>query len=434
MKKIITILITLVISICFISPVMAVESAADQLKSKVITDQGEKNTVWIWTSDFSSKYTTQSFFSESECQNYEKESLYYGESGKCVSHDYYDLKDGIYEDSTEKGAYVFRGKNPNNYIKLGDDLYRIVSVENDETLKVVSVKGIKATWDEGRDSEDENDYCANPKGTWYEYGCNAWGSNTTTLDRNGNHVTTMYKEVGGKEYNLPDIEANLNIYLNGEWYENLDKNVQNLIVNHDFNIGPVTYKQATLSENLEEESAYRWNGKIGLVNVTDFIKAMNINGFGNNLYDYYSNDVFFNYLETTMNTVNEAGGNERSGLLTPIANSVSSRVYDSNVDGYGIYTSPQGAAGYSYNSYPAFFLKSNITLSGSGTEDDPYIPTEYTPLSEEESDNKNPSQVVEVPSTSAYVSLIIGVAGIVLVVLAIGVIYFTSKKKKTKIN
>lgn len=68
MKKLIIVLITLVISTCFISPVMASEKAADFLKSKVVT------------------------------------------SG-----------DGLYEDSTESGRYVFRGANPNNFIKLGDD-------------------------------------------------------------------------------------------------------------------------------------------------------------------------------------------------------------------------------------------------------------------------------------------------------------------------
>ena len=78
------------------------------------------------------------------------------------------------------------------------------------------------------------------------------------------------------------------------------------------------------------------------------------------------------------------------------------------------------------------------TLSGAGLKSDTYVIYEYVDSENDSTptpDTNTPSQVVEVLSTSAYVSLIISVAGIVLVVLAIGIIYFTSKKKKLiKIN
>ena len=45
--------------------------------------------------------------------------------------------DGLYTDSTEAGRYIYRGANPDNYIKLGDDMYRIIAVESDNTLKVI---------------------------------------------------------------------------------------------------------------------------------------------------------------------------------------------------------------------------------------------------------------------------------------------------------
>ncbi len=87
-----------------------------------------------------------------------------------------------------------------------------------------------------RDSQNSNDYCY---GTPID-GCNVWGSKTTMLDVSGNHVTQMLQEVNGPKYDLPDEEASLNTYLNGEWYESLDDNVKSLIVVHDFNVGHVS--------------------------------------------------------------------------------------------------------------------------------------------------------------------------------------------------
>ena len=44
--------------------------------------------------------------------------------------------DGLYEDDVE-GRYVYKGANPNNYLTLGTDTYRIIAIEQDNTLKVV---------------------------------------------------------------------------------------------------------------------------------------------------------------------------------------------------------------------------------------------------------------------------------------------------------
>lgn len=426
MKKLIIVLITLVISTCFISPVMASEKASDFLKSKVITDQGEGNTVWISPQYYGQ---TQYFSTESECQKYIDD---YKITGNCTSQDYYTLEDGLYEDPTEPGRYVFKGEDPNNYIKLGDDLYRIISVEKDGTLKVMSSTTADANrFDSGTDrtSGKENDYCTeigNISYSWGSNGCNVWGSNTTTLDRNGNNVTTIYVKTNEKEYNLPSREASLNTYLNGEWYEGLDKNVQNLIVNHDFNIGLISKDDESLLELVSEESEYKWNGKIALINVTDYIKANN-NSACNNITMYQWN---MSYICGGSHDFNENYLSTYSGyfLLTPQIN------YDVLIAGSGL----SFAEGYDASVYPTFYLKSNITLSGSGTLSDAFTASLYksessgSQTSDSEESENNPTQVVEVPSTSAYASLIIGVIGIICIIVAIVVMYFTSKKKKVK--
>ena len=185
MKKGFAVLITMILGFSFLQPVSAAEKAAEQLKKEVVT------------------------------------------SG-----------DGLYADPTVPGRYVFKGVNPNNYITIGDDVYRIISVESDGSLKVMSTVSLERDFDSlwSRSSSDSNDYCYNTGAS----GCNVWGSKTTVFDTDGKHVTQMSQEVNGPKYDLPDEEASLNTYLNGEWYESLDDNVKSLIVVHDFNVGHVS--------------------------------------------------------------------------------------------------------------------------------------------------------------------------------------------------
>lgn len=43
--------------------------------------------------------------------------------------------EGLYEDKYEEGRYVYKGENPNNYLKFNDELWRIVSLEKGGTIK-----------------------------------------------------------------------------------------------------------------------------------------------------------------------------------------------------------------------------------------------------------------------------------------------------------
>ena len=63
---------------------------------------------------------------------------------------------GLYENS---GNYVYRGENPNNYIKFADRLYRIVKINSDSTIDIISTeKKDRVVWDDrynqDRESED----------------------------------------------------------------------------------------------------------------------------------------------------------------------------------------------------------------------------------------------------------------------------------------
>ncbi len=326
--------------------------------------------------------------------------------------------DGLYADSTIDGRYVYKGGNPYNYIRLGDDLYRIMSVEKDGTIKVIKQESIGSmAWDEydARNSKNDDDFCNNP------YSCKAWGSNTTTLDTNGNKVTQMSWEVNGTPKNLPEKEAGLNTYLNNDFYNNLSDDVKSLVVEKTWNIGPTSYDQTSLSESIKEESAYKWKGKIALMNATDYVKS-STNSACTSI-NAYSNSSCYN----SSNTHNYLYLNENPWTISPSDGSFASQVFNVYGDGHlGIsYAFSSGVA------YPAFYLSSETTLKGDGSETNPYTVSKYIEESKNEENNNevniNSGQVVEVPSTSAFGSIVIVILGIICVIGSIVI-----NKKMTK--
>ena len=271
--------------------------------------------------------------------------------------------DGLYKDTTETGRYVYRGANPNNYITLGSDTYRIIALEADGTLKVIRNGSIgNQAFDTARTrySTVSTDYCNST------YGCKVWGSKTTTLNSSGNNVTTMPREVGGTEYNLPDTEASLNTYLNSTWLNTLSANVQSKIVTHMFNVGVTKYGEKSLSNTISQEQAYKWRGKVGLMTASDYVKA-STNSECTCAYAYYN--VLSCYRNSaTHNWIFSSLGSSIPWTSSPYFDSDAGRVLGVNSAGYLYHP----AANYSIGVAPVFFLSSNITLTGEGTSSSPY--------------------------------------------------------------
>ena len=313
--------------------------------------------------------------------------------------------DGLYKDDSVEGVdnndgttsyrYVYKGVSPNNYIKLGDDMYRIIALESDGTLKVIknekvgnilfdpgyktSISNVTAAYSiEGtRYSSVSTDYCYQNSGTESQYyGCNVWGSNTTTLDTNESTVTQMPREVGGTLYNLPSTEAYINTYLNGTWYNSLSIDVQNLITTHMFNVGSVKYNVSSqsLDTDITQESTYKWNGKVGLMNPTDYVKSnSNIDTCGT---VYLSSNWGGNY-ETCKTTtwiynVFPKNSNYNSWTIAPISGSSYNVWYVYSDTGDLCFEDDN--ARFNEGTVPVFYLNGEALLTGSGTEEDPYIP------------------------------------------------------------
>ncbi len=324
--------------------------------------------------------------------------------------------DGLYVDNTVDGRYVYKGANPNNYIKLGNDLYRIISVEKDGTIKVIRRKSIGGiAWDDDsnkRISFNSADFCS------AQSNCKSWGSNTTTLDSNGNNVTQMPREVNGTLKNLPEKDASLNTYLNNDFYNDLSSDIKSLILERTWNVGPIAKNQTNLSESIKEESAYKWKGKIALMNASDYIKAStnsectSVSTYSSNSSCHW-NSFEHNYLY-----------DYKSWTVSPLSGSVYSVFY---IGGTG-----ETNAGNRHIVRPVFYLSSDIKLNGEGSEANPYTISKYV---EETKDEKNKDevkvdngQIVEVPSTSAQMSIIIASIGIIFISLAVIITKRMTKK------
>ena len=223
--------------------------------------------------------------------------------------------DGLYEDTYESGRYVYKGANPDNYIEFDNgEVWRIIAKEADGTYKIL-----------------KNDLL--PGQAWDSSNSNNWARSAT-----------------------------LNTYLNGEYYNALDSSIKDNIVSHTWGIGAVTYNNDDLSAQLVSEQGTTWNGNIGLIAHSDYLRA---NSDMANCGTAKTNGT--NY-ETCRNTDWMYISGSYWWTISPRAG-FSFFVWNVDDDG-GLYY---------YNAYnsgiplrPAVYLKSDITLSGSGTSLDPF--------------------------------------------------------------
>jgi len=222
--------------------------------------------------------------------------------------------DGLYADEYEEGRYVYKGANPNNYITFNNETWRILSVETDGTLKIMKKDSI---------------------------GNMAWDSSTSN------------------NWTRP---ATLNTYLNNDYYNSLNSESRSLIQIHTWAIGPVTYNNTDLAGQIASENGTTWSGNIGLISVSEYLRAnTNTSQCGN----YSLNNTNEVTCKTTNYIVPSSG---YLWTISPLANNSNyvfhvhshGRVYNSNADLTNI------------GVVPALYLTSNINLEGEGTETNPY--------------------------------------------------------------
>ena len=135
-----------------------------------------------------------------------------------------------------------------------------------------------------------------------------------------------------------------------------------------FNVGLVTENETDLSNTIEQEQEYKWNGKIGLMNVSDYVKAStnsvctSVNAYRNTSSCYSNvtthNWMIYSYYEGVWTIVPWSGDDSLCFYVEE-----NGQLYE------------EGTVSSNKIVAPVFFLNSNITLSGTGTSSDPYVPT-----------------------------------------------------------
>ena len=238
--------------------------------------------------------------------------------GSTTTEDLKDLVvtdgDGLYADEYEDGRYIYKGANPNNYITFSGETWRIISVESDGTIKIMRNESIGIrVWD----SSDSNNW-ARP--------------------------------------------ATLNTYLNEEYLPTLSDSDK--VVSHNFSIGAVTSDNNDLADQINDENGITWNGKVGLITVSEYLRAnTNTEQCGT----FSLNNDNRSSCKTTdwMYSAVPSGG-----YMWTISPSASSSYFVFGVHSFGSVSVDY--ARYNYVVVPVLYLSSDITLTGTGTSDDPY--------------------------------------------------------------
>ncbi len=277
--------------------------------------------------------------------------------------------DGLYEDVYEQGRYVYKGSNSNNYIMFNNELWRIVAKEADGTYKILRNEILEnRPFNENVNSND-------------------WKTST------------------------------LNAYLNGDYYNSLSDEAKKYIVSHDFRIGEVSSSNDLESAVSEEKQAI-WNGNVGLISVSDLL---------NSKIEVNESET---WMQDKINLIWRTISPQPFGLIWVVTggNGFAYLDYDGSIASHGV--------------RPVVFISSDLKFEGDGSKDNPYVVTgiiENETITEEEENNDTNSenntqnnnqspQVVEVPSTSAYGSIIIATLGIVCVMVSVFVMKRVTSK------
>ena len=263
--------------------------------------------------------------------------------------------DGLYEDSYESGRLIYRGQNPNNYIEFNDELWRIIAKEADGTYKIIRNELLPEEMPFDEQGLRISGYCSN----MMYYGCNAWSATANMVGGPAEYINGPYR-------GLVEDDSSLNKYLNTIYLGTIQTNADK-IVSHDFNIGGIVgdnNSNGKIDLILKEELNYKWNGKIALASVSDYLNANSNQSMCNSVVLQSKN------YKTCVST-NWMYKSDKSWWL------MSSYAY-SDYASYGFYVYSGGylasfIAADSHGVRPSLYLSSDINLSGTGSELDPYI-------------------------------------------------------------
>ncbi len=377
--------------------------------------------------------------------------------------------DGLYQDQYENGRYVYKGGNPNNYIALNlsksksydlvadnmslassgqsesacqRDLNNALLFDSNATGTCVVENGsYRITLNNfNMSTYKTEDECQNALNLDFQYDPNRKEAcvvnenysnlyRIVSIESDGTIKLLKNNNIGympwnnNKEYTDWE-DSSLNSYLNNEWYKNLNGDVQKLIVNHNWPVGGSGDYVQNLLDGISGENSKYWKGNVGLISTSDYYRA-----FSN--MDMCGNGELFSHNKEMCREINWIY--RMGGAIATISNDTDERIgspvinSDYSDGNYGGYLQFR-FYGNDLTIYPSFYITSNIKLAGSGTRDNPYVIINEENNEEDTSNESSEPQIVEVPSTSAYASIIIAVLGIICVIVSVFVMRRVTKK------
>ena len=275
--------------------------------------------------------------------------------------------DGLYEDIYEEGRYVYRGQDPDNYIMFNDELWRIIAKETDGAYKIIKndVLAARAYDESNHRTTANNSYCVAPYN-----GCGVYAA-----------VEGIFSSPSGSQSGTVTEDSSIKLYLNDDYYVNdINSTAKEQMTSHSFNIGAVERldqsgaEADSIAKNIAGEKMYQWTGNVGLANVSDILRA-STNPLCTSATTSYNNENVntkcnSNYLldkgsasELTYWTIN-AFSYESGGRSTQVWRGSVGSSYAKVSNRYSFHSliAPR----------PVVFLKSDTTLSGSGTSEAPF--------------------------------------------------------------
>ena len=221
--------------------------------------------------------------------------------------------DGLYADEYEEGKYTYKGANPNNYITFNNETWRILSIDVDGRIKIVRNELL-------------------PSSQWDSTNSNNW-----------------------------DRPSDIKTYLNGEYLDSITVNKEK-IVPSTWSIGKVTSGNDDLAGQIASENEIQsQEASVGLITASEYLRANTNTELCGNLRLNSSNN-------STCKTTNWLFIEATYWTISPYSSN-SSYVFN-------VYNTGSVFDNIAINAFavlPAITLSSDISLSGSGEADNPFL-------------------------------------------------------------
>ena len=232
--------------------------------------------------------------------------------------------DGLYKDVYEPTRYFYKGASPKNYITFNNEMWRIISLEEDGSLKIIKNENI---------------------------GTMAW-------DKTGGDINEDTGEKRGS--NNWDRPSDIKNYLNNEYLNSINEDYDKIIY-RTWNVGTVTNRNSDLNFQItSENSTISQEAKIGLVTVSDYLRT---NTNDEQCGSFYLNNMNVN----TCSLTNWMIFDHSFWTISPSSPNTF-QAFSIGPNGYIAQNYVISTPGVN----PALYLNSDLKLCGTGTEQDPY--------------------------------------------------------------